>query len=634
MNNFATNGGAIFTNNSATYGALYNYGYLTVDNSTFMNNFATSGGAIYNDGSTVVNFNRIVGNIASNGSAILNSGGTVNAKYNWWGSNTDPSNNVAGGANVTTWLVLTITANPNTLPNNANSTITADLQHDSNGTIHDPINGQIPNGILVTFYTTLGTINPSTTIDVSTQSIFNSGSVAGLATVSATVDNQTVQTLITILDTISPTASSNLTNGTYSSPQNVSLSMSEPGTIYYTTDGTMPTYNSNRYLSPITIANTTTLQFFAMDLAGNMSPIYSNTYIINLPPVTPLTASSNLTNGTYNSPQSASLSMSEPGTIYYTTDGTMPTYNSNRYLSPITIANTTTLQFFAMDLAGNMSPIYSNTYTINLPPVTPLTAYSNTTSGLYNSTLNIALSMNEPGTIYYTTDGTTPTYNSNRYLSPISITDNTTLEFFAMDLAGDTSPVYTQIYKIDTIPPKATASITTGYYNTTKTVTFKMSEPGNIYYTINGATPTSSSTLYSGPISISKTTVLKYLAVDIAGNKSPVYTQTYTINKVPPKITSTVPANNAQQVSLTATIPIKFTENILAATNYSKIYVKNLTIGKTVLITKTISGSTLTIKTSKRSANNIYEVVIPSAAIKDLASNNFAATYIFKFKTV
>ena len=97
----------------------------------------------------------------------------------------------------------------------------------------------------------------------------------------------------------------------------------------------------------------------------------------------------------------------------------------------------------------------------------------------------------------------------------------------------------------------------------------------------------------------------------------------FTVNKIVPKVISTSPTNNAQKVSLTSPITIKFCENILAGVNYSKIYVKNLNTGKVVGITKTISGNTLTIKQSlSRLANDTYEVVIPYAAVKDSNGNN------------
>ena len=122
---------------------------------------------------------------------------------------------------------------------------------------------------------------------------------------------------------------------------------------------------------------------------------------------------------------------------------------------------------------------------------------------------------------------------------------------------------------------------------------------------------------------------------DLTGNKLAVCGFSFTVNKIVPQVISTSPRNNAHGVSLTSPITIKFCENILAGVNYSKIYVKNLSTGKIVRITKTISGNTLTIKQShSRLANNTYEIVIPSAAVKDSKGNKLLANYIFKFKAV
>ncbi|MGB7970313.1 MAG: chitobiase/beta-hexosaminidase C-terminal domain-containing protein [Methanobacterium sp.] len=187
---------------------------------------------------------------------------------------------------------------------------------------------------------------------------------------------------------------------------------------------------------------------------------------------------------------------------------------------------------------------------------------------------------------------------------------------------------------IDNIPPTARSNIGNGVYNVNKLVTLSMSEKGDIYYTLDGTTPTITSIKYTGPITINSSKILKYLAIDQAGNKSPIYTQTYIINKVPPKVSKTTPVNNSIKISLNSPITIKFTENIVSGINYSKIYVKDLTTNKSTYITKTISGNALIIKQiNSRTRNNTYEVIIPSSAIKDKAGNNLKSVYIFKFRT-
>lgn len=185
----------------------------------------------------------------------------------------------------------------------------------------------------------------------------------------------------------------------------------------------------------------------------------------------------------------------------------------------------------------------------------------------------------------------------------------------------------------DTIPPTASANIKTGSYNVNKSITLTMNEPGTIYYTTDGNTPSTASTIYTGPITISSTTTLKFFAVDLAGNPSQVYTEIYTIDKTAPNVTSTTPKNGTTGVSRTVTIAIKFGENILPSTNWSKIYVKNLKTGKNVPISKWISGNTLYIETNnRRAADTLFQVYIPSGAVKDNAGNN-CASYSFSFKT-
>ena len=117
-------------------------------------------------------------------------------------------------------------------------------------------------------------------------------------------------------------------------------------------------------------------------------------------------------------------------------------------------------------------------------------------------------------------------------------------------------------------------------------------------------------------------------------NKSPVYTEKYTIDKISPKLVSTSPKNGAKGFSKTAIISIKFSENIKTSTKWSDIYIKNLNTGNKVGINKAIKNNTLYIKmTKKRYGYNTYQVYIPAGTVKDNAGNNIVKTASFKFKT-
>lgn len=140
---------------------------------------------------------------------------------------------------------------------------------------------------------------------------------------------------------------------------------------------------------------------------------------------------------------------------------------------------------------------------------------ANLASGLYNHTLTVILTATDDDpnttiTFYYTLDGTDPTWNilpgsnSTRifYQGPIIISKEgiTILKFIAADSLAHVSDIFTKTYTIDKTASKATVSLKSGSYNTNKKVTIKLNEKGNIYYTLNGSTPTKTSKKYNSAI--------------------------------------------------------------------------------------------------------------------------------------
>lgn len=169
-----------------------------------------------------------------------------------------------------------------------------------------------------------------------------------------------------IPDTTPPVTTLSSPEGVYTAPLSIILTANEPAAIYYTLDGNDPKTASAVYSGPIPITTSTTLKFFARDLALNTETVRSVVYTIadTTPPVT--TAS--LPGGTYTTPPTVTLTVNEPATIYYTVDGSEPTTSSPVY-GPIHITRSTTLRFFARDIAGNMENIKTETYTIMASPL-------------------------------------------------------------------------------------------------------------------------------------------------------------------------------------------------------------------------------------------------------------------------
>lgn len=111
-----------------------------------------------------------------------------------------------------------------------------------------------------------------------------------------------------------------------------------------------------------------------------------------------------------------------------------------------------------------------------------------------------------------------------------------------IDGVGNPSAAYNASILLDTMSPTTTATPLGGLYDSARTVNLFANEPAVIYYTTNGSIPTTSATVYAGPIAIQDNTTLLFFAKDRAGNAEVVTRQTYTIDTQPPTLDiSTLP---------------------------------------------------------------------------------------------
>ena len=426
-----------------------------------------------------------------------------------------------------------------------------------------------------------------------------------------------------------PTASPR--GGTYRSTQSVSLSDTESGaTIRYTTDGSTPTTSSTAYSAPITVNSSRTIKAIAVDGTGNASPVTTETYTIDTTPPPAPTASP--ASGTYRTTQTVSLADTESGaTIRYTTDGSAPNAGSTRYTAPISVPATTTIKAIALDAAGNASPVASFAYTINNG--VPATPTPSPAAGAYRTAQNVALTAQSGMTIRYTTDGTTPGASSTRYTAPISVATTTTIKTIAIDSGGAQSPVGTYAYVIDSTPPAAPAATPApGAYNGAQDVTLADTDPdAAVYYTTNGTTPTTSSSVYSTPIHVASSTTIKALAVDRAGNQSGVSTFTYTIDTTAPPAPTADPAPgayaNAQTVTLAdseSAAAIHYTTDGTAPTASSPRYTGPITVDRSSTV-RAVAVDAVGNESPASSFDYVIDTTAPPAPTADPAPGTFGS---------
>jgi PGF-pre-PGF domain-containing protein len=299
----AGNGGSNV--NGGGGGAIYSTGAVTVTSNTITGCRAGAdpggnrplGGAVYASGS--LNFNRLVNDNTAPGVAV-SSTGSLDVRNNWWGSNNNPSALVGPGVTYDPWLVLGISASPTLINPGTTSTIQANLTYSITGTGTSTKTAgmqYVPDLIPVTFSTSTGTL---TSLSGSTSSgavttIFSSSS-EGDGTITATVDSQSVSSVVEVWFPITSGFTGALTSGT--APLTVQFTDTSTGspTGWYWYFGSFNATDNGFSTSRNPSHTYDTAGTYTVSLKVNKSPVYSDTLtrtgyiIVTASGTTPVTA--------------------------------------------------------------------------------------------------------------------------------------------------------------------------------------------------------------------------------------------------------------------------------------------------------------------------------------------------------
>lgn len=167
----------------------------------------------------------------------------------------------------------------------------------------------------------------------------------------------------------------------------------------------------------------------------------------------------------------------------------------------------------------------------NPPPQSAATPTFSPAAGTYTSVQSVTISdATASASIYYTTDGSTPSASSTPYSKAISVGSTQTIKAIAVASGYSNSSVASAAFTIN-LPAAATPTFSPsgGTYTSAQSVTISDATTGaSIYYTIDGSTPTTASTLYSSPIAVSASTTVNAIAVASGYSNSAVASATYT----------------------------------------------------------------------------------------------------------
>lgn len=152
---------------------------------------------------------------------------------------------------------------------------------------------------------------------------------------------------------------------------------------------------------------------------------------------------------TFDDVQEVALSAEKGSTIYYTTDGKVPTTGSRKYSKPIQLSEgRTTIKAIAVNSDGIPSVVETKKYKVELP-VEDAPAVSPST-GQYTTATKIQIKVPEGYEAYYTLDSTEPTTASYKYSEPIDMPEGETIfKAILVNKKGKTSGITTRNYTLE-----------------------------------------------------------------------------------------------------------------------------------------------------------------------------------------
>ena len=267
--------------------------------------------------------------------------------------------------------------------------------------------------------------------------------------------------------------------------------------IYYTTDGSTPTEESTKYSGTLTMTTSCTVKAVAMKEKYNSSAIVAMAFSRD-----DNTVGKPMFQRT-DSTLAISAAPAEGTIIYYTTDGTEPTVASATYTEPLKLNGNCTIRA----MAENPKLFQSETADYNVgwfKVETPEILFDGIIANISCATPNAR--------IFYTTDGTTPTEESPRYMGQLTMSQTCTLKALAVKEDYHNSTVSTMLFDREANTVSTPRIRRNGSLLSISTET--VAEGTVIYYTTDGTDPTTESTRYTTEITVDENMTVKALAMN------------------------------------------------------------------------------------------------------------------------
>jgi hypothetical protein len=277
--------------------------------------------------------------------------------------------------------------------------------------------------------------------------------------------------------------------------------------------------------------------------------------------------------GTFTAAQSVTIATTTTGaSIYYTIDGTTPTTASTAYTTAINVAATTTIKAIAVKTGMTNSAVASALYTVNISLIPVISAERAVKQANGDVVVTWTTSIVTPTAAKVIIRGSVPTPSDPSATETASTTTSHTVTVPAASFPSSYDKLVISyiigedgtskeilkaaIIEAASVVADPVIAPAAGTYTSVQSVTITCATAGAaIYYTVDGTTPTSASTLYSAAFNVSASATVKAIATKATMTDSNVISAAYVINIAPvtkvltgialAKATDTVEANVA-----------------------------------------------------------------------------------------
>ena len=369
----------------------------------------------------------------------------------------------------------------------------------------------------------------------------------------------------TITDSIAPTTASDA-QPTYSNSATITLTATDNAggsgvaSTHYVVDGGAETTGT---VVTVSAAGSHTLEFWSVDVAGNVETPHNTAAFAIGDSIAPATASdvqfAYVNSATISLTATDNAGGSGVAQTHYVLDGGAETTGT---VITVSTAGSHSLEFWSVDVAGNVeTPHNTVSFTIT-DSIAPTTASDAQPTYSNSATITLTATDNAGGSgvasTHYVLDSGAETTGTVVTVSP---SGSHTLEFWSVDVAGnDETPHTTVSFTItDSIAP-ATASDAQPTYSNSATITLTATDNAggsgvaSTHYVVDGGAETTGTAV---TVSTAGSHTLEFWSVDVAGNvETPHNTAAFAIgDSIAPATASDVQFAyvNSATISLTAT---------------------------------------------------------------------------------